>query len=156
MAHSILPGRVTRPPLTRLVHMKYLAVVTASCCDFIGHVLLQYSDCHLSSGARWDCFSYRPSLPSHHSTSRPNSAVLHSAQLLSGENYKKIAKYVDNQRETVQKRQAGFGKIYFLCKLPLPVLAHSAVTGRSLSQPRNRTFCTGNVSIIRVHRRTQH
>lgn len=44
-------GLVTlpEPPLTRLVHMKYLAIVLVSRSHFIGHVLLQYSDCHLSS-----------------------------------------------------------------------------------------------------------
>ena len=63
-------SQVPCTPLPRLVHMKYLAVVTGSHCDFIGGlvrrsepVLLQYSDCHLSSTSRWDCFSC---LPSHH------------------------------------------------------------------------------------------
>ena len=38
---SILPQQEGHQgaPLPRLVHMKYLAVVTVACCDFIGHVL---------------------------------------------------------------------------------------------------------------------
>ena len=59
----MLAGDTGCPPGLGLVHMKYLAVVTGACCDFIGHVPslpswpAQYSDCHLSSASRWDCFS---------------------------------------------------------------------------------------------------
>ena len=72
---SILPQQEGHQgaPLPRLVHMKYLAVVTVACCDFIGHVLpgqatlprdsmeelglfnIQIVICH--PAPRWDCFS---------------------------------------------------------------------------------------------------
>ena len=54
-------------PLPRLVHMKYLAVVTGSHCDFIGGlerptspVRTQYSDCHLSSHITLGLFLLTP------------------------------------------------------------------------------------------------
>ena len=57
-------------PLPRLVHMKYLAVVTGSHCDFIGGlerptspVRTQYSDCHLSSHITLGLFLLTPQPP---------------------------------------------------------------------------------------------
>ena len=56
----MLAGDTGCPPGSGLVHMKYLAVVTGACCDFIGHVLslprlnIQIVICHPDS--RWDCF----------------------------------------------------------------------------------------------------
>ena len=86
---SILPQQEGHQgaPLPRLVHMKYLAVVTVACCDFIGHVLpsrptlprdsvavlglfnIQIVICHPDT--RWDCFS--PAEQLQHPTPLPGS-----------------------------------------------------------------------------------
>ena len=94
---SILPQQEGHQgaPLPRLVHMKYLAVVTVACCDFIGHVLLgratlprdsmaehglfniQIVICHPDT--RWDCFS--PAAELQHPTPLPGSISSHTPLL---------------------------------------------------------------------------
>ena len=58
---SILPQQEGHQgaPLPRLVHMKYLAVVTVACCDFIGHVLPGQPLCHATSWQSSACSIFR-------------------------------------------------------------------------------------------------